>query len=111
MDEDAIKEKFRRRREELQQKGLVPQLVLAAVGVVLVTAGLVMLVLPGPAFVFLPLGLALVSVRFAWAAKLLDMSIERTAAVSRISRRKKIVAIAVASVLGASAIATFFALQ
>jgi uncharacterized protein (TIGR02611 family) len=48
-----------------------------AVGVVLVAGGLAMLVLPGPAFVVIPIGLAILSLEFAWAGRLLDKSLEK----------------------------------
>lgn len=46
-----------------------------ALGLVLVLGGLAMLVLPGPAFVVIPIGLAILSLEFAWAGHLLDKSL------------------------------------
>ncbi len=45
--------------------------ILAGTGVILLLAGLAMIVLPGPAIVFIPLGLALLAGEFVWARKLL----------------------------------------
>ncbi|MGZ4989050.1 MAG: PGPGW domain-containing protein [Limisphaerales bacterium] len=42
------------------------------VGGVTLSVGLVMLVLPGPAIVFRPLGLAILATEFRWARKLLS---------------------------------------
>jgi uncharacterized protein (TIGR02611 family) len=42
------------------------------VGGVTLTLGLVMLVLPGPAIVFIPLGLAILGTEFRWARKCLS---------------------------------------
>jgi len=39
------------------------------VGALLLTIGIVMLVLPGPAIVFIPLGLAILATEFLWARK------------------------------------------
>jgi hypothetical protein len=36
-----------------------------------------MLALPGPAFVVIPIGLALLSLEFAWAEKLLERALEK----------------------------------
>ena len=36
-----------------------------------------MLVTPGPAFVLIPIGLALLSLEFTWAERLLDRSLEQ----------------------------------
>ena len=41
------------------------------VGVALLLAGIVMIVTPGPALVFIPLGLGVLATEFAWARKLL----------------------------------------
>jgi tellurite resistance protein TerC len=41
------------------------------VGVSVLAVGVAMLVLPGPAFVVIPAGLALLGVEFAWARRLL----------------------------------------
>ena len=38
-------------------------------GGVILTAGVVMLILPGPAIVFIPLGLAILATEFTWARK------------------------------------------
>ena len=46
-------------------------------GVVVTLAGLVMLVTPGPAFVLIPIGLAMLSMEFAWAAVALDKALEQ----------------------------------
>lgn len=47
------------------------RLVVLVVGGTVVLAGLALLVLPGPAMVVLPLGLAILATEFAWARRLL----------------------------------------
>jgi uncharacterized protein (TIGR02611 family) len=46
-------------------------------GVTVVLAGLAMLVLPGPAVVVIPIGLAILSLEFTWAERLLEHSLEQ----------------------------------
>jgi len=47
------------------------------VGATLVLGGLAMLVLPGPAFVVIPIGLAILSLEFRWAENLLEKALEQ----------------------------------
>lgn len=42
------------------------------VGMTVLLLGLIMVVLPGPALLFLPLGLAILATEFVWAKKLKD---------------------------------------
>jgi hypothetical protein len=49
----------------------------AVAGATLMLAGLAMLVLPGPAFVVLPLGLFLLALEFAWAEAALVASLRQ----------------------------------
>jgi uncharacterized protein (TIGR02611 family) len=46
-------------------------------GFTILLAGLVMLVTPGPAFVVIPVGLALLSLEFAWAEQLLESAVRK----------------------------------
>lgn len=48
------------------------RLVVFVIGGTVVTAGVAMLVLPGPAIVVIPAGLAILATEFAWARRLLD---------------------------------------
>lgn len=47
------------------------RLVIAVVGVTVLLIGIALLVLPGPAFIVIPLGLAILAIEFAWARRLL----------------------------------------
>jgi uncharacterized protein (TIGR02611 family) len=74
--------------------------------VVLVLAGLVMLVLPGPAFLVIPIGLAVLSLEFAWAGRMLDAALvqadhakEKAAHTTR--RQKVLTAIAIGAAIAA----------
>ncbi len=43
------------------------RITVTVVGVTVVAIGIVMIVTPGPAFVVIPVGLAILSIEFAWA--------------------------------------------
>ena len=47
------------------------RLIVAVVGVTVLLIGVALLVLPGPAFVVIPVGLAILAAEFAWARSLL----------------------------------------
>ena len=55
----------------------IRRLVIGLVGFVVLVTGVAMLILPGPAFVVIPLGLAILSLEFAWARYLLRRLKER----------------------------------
>lgn len=57
--------------------GQAKRLVVMVIGFTILAAGVAMIVLPGPAFVVIPVGLALLATEFIWARKLLDMAKER----------------------------------
>jgi uncharacterized protein (TIGR02611 family) len=76
-DPPKLVRKLQERRETHKDRHVVIRLAFASVGVVLVLGGLVMLVAPGPAFVVIPIGLAILSLEFAWAGHLLDRSLEK----------------------------------
>lgn len=46
---------------------LARRIVIGVVGATILLIGLIMLVTPGPAFVVIPIGLAILSIEFAWA--------------------------------------------
>ena len=46
---------------------LAKRIVVAVVGTTVLLVGIVMLIAPGPAFVVIPLGLAILGAEFAWA--------------------------------------------
>lgn len=45
------------------------RLIVAAVGATVLALGLVLMVLPGPAFIVIPAGLAILAMEFAWARR------------------------------------------
>ena len=58
------------------------RIVVMAVGGTVLAIGVALIVLPGPAFIVVPLGLAILAVEFAWARRLLR------SARAVVSRRK-----------------------
>jgi tellurite resistance protein TerC len=46
---------------------LARRIVIAAVGGTVLLIGVIMIVTPGPAFIFIPVGLAILGLEFAWA--------------------------------------------
>lgn len=75
--EPELVRKLRRRRERYQRRGLAFRVAWVAVGLLIAAAGLVAIVTPGPAFVLIPIGLAMLSLEFEWAQRLLDYSLEK----------------------------------
>lgn len=61
------------------------RIVVTLVGVSVLLVGVIMLVTPGPAFVVIPVGLAILGLEFAWARRWLKKVRER---VSEESRRR-----------------------
>ncbi|ODA44249.1 Inner membrane protein YrbG, predicted calcium/sodium:proton antiporter [Thermodesulfovibrio sp. N1] len=49
----------------------VKRLIIAIIGFTLLLIGIAMLVLPGPAFLVIPLGLGILAIEFSWARRLL----------------------------------------
>jgi len=67
--------KLKKRKATHRKKGRLYRAAFVVAGVTLVLAGAAMLLLPGPAFVVIPIGLALLALEFTWAEKLLDRSL------------------------------------
>ena len=53
------------------------RLIIIVVGFTILAAGVAMIVLPGPAILVIPVGLAILATEFIWARKLLDRVKER----------------------------------
>jgi uncharacterized protein (TIGR02611 family) len=70
-------EKLEARRATHRDRGRLYRIGFVAVGAAVLAGGVVMLVTPGPAFVLIPIGLAMLSLEFVWAEKLLERSLEQ----------------------------------
>ncbi|HEY6032383.1 MAG TPA: PGPGW domain-containing protein [Gaiellaceae bacterium] len=80
MDRDdlpAILHRLERWRETHRNRGVLYRVTWVLSGFVVLLTGLAMTVLPGPAVVVIPLGLAMLSLEFVWAERLLDVSVRR----------------------------------
>jgi len=67
--------RLRARRAEHLQHGRLYRAAFVVAGFLTLGAGLALLVLPGPAFVVIPIGLAILSLEFAWAERLLERAL------------------------------------
>ena len=65
------------------------RIVIFAVGATVVIIGIVMIVTPGPAFVVIPLGLAILSIEFAWARRWLAHIRQRISAAAANGRARR----------------------
>jgi uncharacterized protein (TIGR02611 family) len=70
-------EKLEARRETHRERSRLFRIGFGIVGMLVLVGGLVMLVTPGPAFVLIPIGLAMLSLEFVWAERLLEKSLEQ----------------------------------
>src|ERR671913_562129 len=75
----TLVERLRAQREQHRERPKIVRAAFVVAGFTLLLGGVAMLVLPGPAFVVIPIGLALLSLQFTWAERLLDRSLEEAA--------------------------------
>jgi len=74
------------RRATHLRRGRIYRALMVLVGAVITLAGLALLVLPGPAFVVIPIGLAILALEYAWAERLLDRAIEQADIAQRTAK-------------------------
>lgn len=102
-----IVQRLEAQRERYKERSRIVRIGFAIVGFTLFLGGVAMLVLPGPAFVVIPIGLAILSLEFAWAERLLDRSLEEAAKAQQKAAETTTtqrVLTAVAAVLAAAAV-------
>jgi uncharacterized protein (TIGR02611 family) len=111
MSEDAAKppliERLRAQRETHKNRTLIERVGLVIVGFTVLAAGLAMMVLPGPALAVIPIGLAILSLEFAWAARLLDVALEqaeKARATAKETTKTQRIVVAIATVLAVAAV-------
>lgn len=75
--EPSLIERLRDQRERHLERSKIVRGLYIVVGLTVLVAGLAMLVTPGPAFVVIPIGLAILSLEFTWAEQLLERSLEQ----------------------------------
>lgn len=71
--------RLERRRSDYLERGAVYRALWVAAGFTVVAVGIALIALPGPAFIIIPLGLAMLSFEFAWAQRLLTSGISEGA--------------------------------
>jgi uncharacterized protein (TIGR02611 family) len=82
--EPKLVRKLRERQREHRQRGRIYRGAFVVAGLIVLAAGVAMLVTPGPAFVIIPIGLAILSLEFTWAERLLERALEQ----GEVARRK-----------------------
>ena len=99
-------EKLEARRETHRERSRLFRIGFGITGVLVLVGGLVMLVTPGPAFVLIPIGLAMLSLEFVWAERLLEKSLEQAQIAqekaAQTTRAQRVLA-AIATALGIAA--------
>src|SRR3954447_23149788 len=69
-------ERLQARRAEHRARHPLYRIAFAVAGSVVLLGGVVMLVTPGPAFVLIPAGLAMLALEFEWAERLLERALQ-----------------------------------
>jgi uncharacterized protein (TIGR02611 family) len=108
--EERLAERLARRRARHRQRGPLHRLGVVAAGFAVTAAGLAMLVLPGPALVVIPIGLALLALEFAWAERALVVAVRRAeqarhGATRLPARARALVALVAIAAAGVAAVA------
>ena len=103
-------QRLERQRARHRRRPTPVRVLYALVGFTFTLGGLAMLILPGPAFVVIPIGLALLSLEFTWAERALDRSLAQATrareAAGRTSRTVRALTVA-AAVLAVAAVAAW----
>jgi uncharacterized protein (TIGR02611 family) len=99
-------DKLAARRESYRERGPIYRAAFVCAGVIVTLAGIAMLALPGPAFVVIPIGLAMLAMEFAWAERMLAKALahaERAQATARDASPAQKVLTGIAVALGIAA--------
>jgi uncharacterized protein (TIGR02611 family) len=105
-----VVKQLQRRRATHHDHGTIYRAAFVVAGAVIVLGGLAMLVLPGPAFLVIPIGLAILSLEFAWAGRLLDTALvqadhAKEKAANTSQRQRILTAVAIAALTAAFLVA------
>ena len=74
------------RRQAHRRRSKAYRVLFVLAGLAVTTAGIAMLVLPGPAFVVIPIGLAMLALEFAWAERALHAALARAEQAQQTAR-------------------------
>ena len=101
-----------RRRERYQEKGKLYRIGFVIVGSAVTLAGVAMLLLPGPAFVVIPIGLAMLAMEFAWAEAALEKALVQAekaqAAAKEADTKQKVFTVVAALLVSAAVVSAIF---
>jgi uncharacterized protein (TIGR02611 family) len=75
MTQPSLVERLRAQRERHLERSRIVRVGFVLGGFTVLLAGIAMLALPGPAFAVIPIGLAILSLEFAWAGRLLETAL------------------------------------
>jgi uncharacterized protein (TIGR02611 family) len=106
MTQPSLVERLREQRERHMERSKIVRAGFVVGGFTVLLAGIAMLLLPGPAFVVIPVGLAMLSLEFAWAGRLLEAALvqaEKAQQSAKETTTAQRVAVAVAVVLAVAA--------
>ncbi|MDP2712404.1 MAG: PGPGW domain-containing protein [Solirubrobacteraceae bacterium] len=100
-----IIQRLEAQRERHRQRSFLVRVLYTIVGFTVLLVGLAMVVLPGPALIVIPIGLALLSLEFAWAEGMLERALEHAERAKHTARRtttrqRVLIALAVALAIG-----------
>lgn len=101
-------ERMRAQRETHRERSRFVRFGFVIIGFTVLLAGIAMLVLPGPALAVIPVGLAILSLEFAWAARLLEIAIDKAEQAKQSAKETTTaqrIVIGVAVVLAVAAVA------
>jgi uncharacterized protein (TIGR02611 family) len=73
----SMVERLRAQRDRHHRRPRPIRALYVVAGFTILLAGIVMLLTPGPAFVVIPVGLALLSLEFVWAERLLEAAMAK----------------------------------
>ena len=78
-----IIQRLMERQEQHRTRHPLFRIAWGAAGFVVLIAGVIMLVTPGPAFVLIPVGLAMLALEFKWAERLLETALDQAEKAKR----------------------------
>ena len=102
-------EKLEDRREHHREHGTLYRVAFAVAGFTVLLGGIAMLLLPGPALLVIPIGLAMLALEFAWAEEMLETAVEKAEAAGKAaeetSKKQRIVGFVAIAIAVAAAVA------
>jgi uncharacterized protein (TIGR02611 family) len=78
-----IIERLLERREQHKTRHKLFRVAWGVAGALVLLVGVIMLVTPGPAFVLIPVGLAMLALEFEWAERLLETALDQAEKAKR----------------------------